>query len=471
MKLSFPYLYSKYNMHITGVIHAGGHVGQEAPLYNSIPTLKNAILFEPDKNNFKKMEEAAKPFPKIKCINAALGARSYIGIMYTETDNNGASNSLLEPKVHLQQYPHISFPKKTKVSVKEIDGYDLDESYNCLVMDAQGFELEILKGATTTLKNIDYIFTEVNREEVYKDCALIQDLDEFLAKFGFVRKEIEWDTENGMTTWGDALYIKEKKLKRIAFTIVLNGVHHLKHNDYAEYILKNFDYWVVIEGASKNQGSTSWCNNMSNEYQNNGASVDGTREYLIELSSKNDNLILVLADKMWEGKDQQVNKAAEEINKLADEAFVWEIDVDEQWTIENIKKAEEILTQNKAKTGAFLCNYFVGPNLFARGQWGEGKALPYRRLWHWKKDMFKSHEPPCLVNGNGLGILIPVRFNHYAVYFEKDVKFKNMWYGGHEGIYDRWKLLQNETSFPQHISKLLGTNTHWGNTDTWIHKI
>jgi len=76
-------------------------------------------------------------------------------------------------------------------------------------MDTQGYELEVLKGATDTLELIDYIFTEISNTELYKGTALIEDLDEFLTPRGFKRVETNWQ---GTGTWGDAFYIREKLL-------------------------------------------------------------------------------------------------------------------------------------------------------------------------------------------------------------------------------------------------------------------
>ena len=76
--------------------------------------------------------------------------------------------------------------------------------YNFINIDVQGYELEVFKGGKDTLNNIDYITTEVNRDEVYKDCAKIEELDTYLGDYGFQRVETTWDGG----TWGDAFYIK-----------------------------------------------------------------------------------------------------------------------------------------------------------------------------------------------------------------------------------------------------------------------
>ena len=80
--------------------------------------------------------------------------------------------------------------------------------FNFINMDVQGGELNVLLGASKTLQHIDYIMTEVNRDELYKNCALIEDIDYFLSKYNFKRVEEVWDRDNPV--WGDALYIKEK---------------------------------------------------------------------------------------------------------------------------------------------------------------------------------------------------------------------------------------------------------------------
>jgi hypothetical protein len=258
---------------------------------------------------------------------------------------------------------------------------------------------------------------------------------------------------------------------RIAFTIVLNGLHHIKHNDYYKRILNFFDYWVVVEGASNNTGSTSWCKEFPKDFHNNGKSVDGTNEFLSSIKKEYPNLIHIEPNGPWDNKDVQINKAIETIREITKECILWEIDIDEQWTEDQWRLSEELLLKNNAKTGCFLCNYYVGKDILAIGDWGEGKIVPYRRLWDWKGEYFETHEPPNLKGGNGLGILITnVKFNHYAYYFEQDVLFKNKWYSGHEEIYENWKKLQNETTFPKHISYLLGTNTHWGCSNTQIIK-
>ena len=76
--------------------------------------------------------------------------------------------------------------------------------YDFWNFDIQGAELMALKGGTKAIEHAKVIYLEVNTEEVYKGCALISELDNFLDKYKFKRVITEM-TEYG---WGDAVYIK-----------------------------------------------------------------------------------------------------------------------------------------------------------------------------------------------------------------------------------------------------------------------
>jgi hypothetical protein len=87
-----------------------------------------------------------------------------------------------------------------------LDDLDLDlTKYNFINIDVQGYELEVFKGSYKTLKNIDYIISEVNRAEVYENCPYVGELDSYLQNYNFTRVETNWAGD----TWGDAFYIKK----------------------------------------------------------------------------------------------------------------------------------------------------------------------------------------------------------------------------------------------------------------------
>ena len=106
-------------------------------------------------------------------------------------------------KKHLEEHPEVTFPETKTVKVRTLDEY-YDSQYNFLNIDVQGYELEVLKGATKTLENIDAMILEVNRDEVYENCPLIEDIDNFVGDIGFSRVAEMWQS----VSWGDALYAR-----------------------------------------------------------------------------------------------------------------------------------------------------------------------------------------------------------------------------------------------------------------------
>jgi len=190
-------------MNIKGIIHVGAHYGEEISEYidNGI---QDIILFEPLVENFDILSKKVKTLnANIEGYQVALGSKKGDATMYV-SDNEKQSSSVLKPKVHLTHHPHVKFPSTEEVEVHLLDDYNSND-YNFINMDVQGYELEVLKGGTKTLEHVDYVYCEVNRDEVYENNAYVEELDEFLSEYNMKRVETDWAGD----IWGDALYIRE----------------------------------------------------------------------------------------------------------------------------------------------------------------------------------------------------------------------------------------------------------------------
>mgnify|MGYP003645137847 FL=1 len=208
---------------VKGVLHIGAHHGQEYESFREMG-VKNHIFFEPLPTNYEKLLENLESYDSdgfnIKTENVALGPDDAEKTMYVETANNGMSCSLLKPQIHLQMYPGIKFEEEATVTQTSLDKYIVEndislDDFNFIMIDVQGYELEVFKGATETLRSIDYIFTEVNFVDVYEDCAKVNELDEVLGEYGFKRVE----TVDVAGAWGDAFYTKKEYKKKNKFKI------------------------------------------------------------------------------------------------------------------------------------------------------------------------------------------------------------------------------------------------------------
>jgi FkbM family methyltransferase len=224
MLLDFDELYRKYDLEIKGVLHIGAHFGQEYDTYKQYH-IDKIVFFEPQSHVYHELKKRVGGFDQVVLENIALGSSAKNVDMYVENANNGMSSSLLRPKLHLAKYPSIQFVDKIKVNQITLDQYFKENinvnasDYNLINIDVQGYELEVFKGATSTLKNIDYIIAEVNKEELYENCARVNELDDFLSDFGFERIETKWEHQG----WGDALYLKKENKKD---RLILAGKHN-----------------------------------------------------------------------------------------------------------------------------------------------------------------------------------------------------------------------------------------------------
>lgn len=206
MTISLQNLHSKYKLNIRGVIHIGANKGEEYESYKNL-NIKNMVFVEPRPDEFIKLINRIND-PNCVFIQKALGNKTGIEKMYISYGGGspGASSSILKPKLHLDLHKKIKFHESLlEVEMEKLDNLSIDfEKYNFINIDVQGYELEVLKGSERCLSSIDYLYTEINRDEVYENCAHIDEMDKYLKPFGFVRVETDWCGN----LWGDAFYIK-----------------------------------------------------------------------------------------------------------------------------------------------------------------------------------------------------------------------------------------------------------------------
>lgn len=180
----------------SGVIHVGGYDGNEQKWYHAWGT--KSVWFEPLPDKFQEL--------KSKGLNAyqfALGSKE--GKAKFNLSKSLQCCSILEPSGHLEKYPEFSFEGSIDVEVKTLDSFEFKD-YDMLVLDVQGYEMEVLKGAIETLKHIKIIYCEVAIIELYKNAPLFSDIYKFLPEFELV--DIDW-VDGVKQGWGDALFIRK----------------------------------------------------------------------------------------------------------------------------------------------------------------------------------------------------------------------------------------------------------------------
>jgi FkbM family methyltransferase len=208
MLLSFASLTRKYRPVITGILHIGAHHGQEVKDYLGYG-IPNIVLIEPCAAAFRVLSENFGKNPLITLLNFACGTYTGEASMFTETANQGQSNSILKPANHTKHYPDIKFGGTELVQLRPLDSLVFREPVNFLNMDVQGAEAHVLRGGQRVLSGIEYVYTEVNQDgaDLYEGAVGISELDRILHEFK--RVETKWVENHG---WGDAFYIRRSRL-------------------------------------------------------------------------------------------------------------------------------------------------------------------------------------------------------------------------------------------------------------------
>jgi len=208
----------KYGIIPRGVIHVGMHKAEEYEIYRNAGCYWICFI-EANKAlvDLVRLDKSISPY----IIHAAVSDKKEI-VKFNIT-NNGESSSILELGDHASIYPDIVNIESVEMETRTLDDIfqvgveNLEPAYlenqikhnikyfNILNLDIQGAELKAMKGLTDW-SHIEAVFAEVNYREMYKGCASIGEIEEFLSEKGFIKVE-EVNTGAG---WGDALFVKKK---------------------------------------------------------------------------------------------------------------------------------------------------------------------------------------------------------------------------------------------------------------------
>jgi hypothetical protein len=105
--------------------------------------------------------------------------------------------------------PHIftveSIPVTTQTITQFFQTNSLDPTrYNVWNIDTQGVELQTIRGSKDLLQNVDVVYTCVYKDDAYKGCGKLDEMDILLAEYGLNR--VSSVLYNGY--WGEAIYVK-----------------------------------------------------------------------------------------------------------------------------------------------------------------------------------------------------------------------------------------------------------------------
>lgn len=213
MELDLVELLRSCRLRVEGVVHVGAHVGDEVDDYRRCG-IGRQVWIEPQPEVFARLRARIAGNPEARAYNVACGSSAGEAEMHLLSGNDGRSNSLLAPKLHLERFPEFTPAGTIRVPVVTLDelfareGLD-PRAYPLMVLDVQGFEMHVLRGAGGYLSSgCKAVVSEVAAAELYAGGCLVGELDEFFGERGFVRLRTKWAAGCA----GDAFYVRGELL-------------------------------------------------------------------------------------------------------------------------------------------------------------------------------------------------------------------------------------------------------------------
>jgi FkbM family methyltransferase len=198
---------------IRTVIDVGAHAGEFASGIRTVLPDCTLYCFEPQPQPFARLEHRFRRDATVHTFNLALGSAPGETVLH-QSSFTKASSLLPMADLHRQAYAWSAGGSDITVRVDTLDNVlprDVERAV-LLKLDVQGFELEVLRGASANLARTDYVLVETSvGGTLYEGEATFGEVHALLVQAGF-RYAGVWDQMNDPRTDAplqiDALFVR-----------------------------------------------------------------------------------------------------------------------------------------------------------------------------------------------------------------------------------------------------------------------
>jgi len=176
------------HFNIRTILDVGANEGQFGSKIIDLGYSGKIYSFEPIVSVHKTLEVNASKFPQWTTINMGIGSKEE-ELMINVSENLASSSVFNVDQKSVEAEPATRTTHKEKIKITTIDSFvskqkNLD--YEILLkLDIQGFELEALKGARTSLAKFKLIQVELSFIPVYEQAPLYKEVIGFLEENDF----------------------------------------------------------------------------------------------------------------------------------------------------------------------------------------------------------------------------------------------------------------------------------------------
>lgn len=195
------------------ILDVGANTGQTAISLKKLFPSGIVHSFEPSKKTFEELNQNCQKYPSIFTWNLGIGS-SESDLQLHENRFNDMSSFLMP-----SDFCWGNIVQTSTVKVTTIDKFSHEQNLglvDLLKSDTQGFEMEVLKGASNLLRNhqIHLVYVELIISDMYKNLTPYYEILNFLDALKYTLISFyKINHQEDQASWTDALFISNSFLK------------------------------------------------------------------------------------------------------------------------------------------------------------------------------------------------------------------------------------------------------------------
>jgi FkbM family methyltransferase len=206
---------------VSVVLDVGANAGQYAKALRSEGFHRKIVSFEPQTAAYESLSKAAANDPQWSVFNYAVGASDSMGEI--NIAGNSYSSSLLDMlPSHVRSAPESAYTSRERVTLRSLDSIigelHLENEVLFLKSDTQGYEAEVLRGATESMKSIVGVEMELSLSPLYEGETLLADMIRTMDENGYALMSIDpafADPTTGQLLQVDATFSRRNGVRRV----------------------------------------------------------------------------------------------------------------------------------------------------------------------------------------------------------------------------------------------------------------
>jgi len=147
-------LYPRFVLPSDVVIEVGARIGGGTLLLSNLA--KHVYSFEPNPSSFRHLKTFTKKKTNVTIFQCGCGAENGEALL------NLLENDKLSNIASIKNRKDVKFTRKEKIKIIKLDDFEFELKPTILIIDCEGYELEVLKGAKKILNEVNKVLVELH---------------------------------------------------------------------------------------------------------------------------------------------------------------------------------------------------------------------------------------------------------------------------------------------------------------------